>query len=384
MLKLVFKICSVLLIVALAVLGGFRLHAWQQEAKSADQMAPTNGKFVETPYGKIHVSIWGEADGQPIVMTHGMAAWGGLWEETAITLAKNGYRVIAVDQAPFGFSDRDDTDFSRSRQAQRIASLVSAMGLQNYILVGHSYGGGVAAETALRSPDQLSGLVLICPVMVLAGEGDDIVKNTVPFPLNVPWLAEVLVSATITNPLLTGFLTRQFMHQKDALTARHVEILQRPMALKGNTEHMVIWLGQFLAGDPTAFSRQRENLSKLKMPVALIWGEQDQVTPIRQGEELAKIINLSSFIKLKNIGHMPQLEAPERFSKALLDSIEAIGRPGIGGPGIGRPGIGRPGIGGQGIERLGIERLGIERPGIERPGNQPSEKLPIALREGFD
>ena len=61
-------------------------------------------------------------------MTHGMAAWGGLWKLTGEALAARGYRVIALDQAPFGFSDSGNPDFSRSAEAKRLLEAVEVAG----------------------------------------------------------------------------------------------------------------------------------------------------------------------------------------------------------------------------------------------------------------
>ncbi len=95
---------AILSILLLAVLGIAiaRLNTWRTEDQMAAVLAPANGRMVETGEGAIHVSIWGEESAPAVLMTHGMAAWGGLWEETALALAKNGYRVIALGQPPFG------------------------------------------------------------------------------------------------------------------------------------------------------------------------------------------------------------------------------------------------------------------------------------------
>ena len=312
-------------VLILILLATFRLNAVLQETSTAQQLRPENGRFVETAEGKLHVTVWGDDDVMPIVMTHGMAAWGGLWEETAAALTAEGYRVIGVDQPPFGFSARDDEDFSRVRQAARLAALAEAMGLEGYLLVGHSYGGGVAMETALRHPERIRGLVLVCPVINLAADGTDTEDGSVPLPLRQAWLGETLVAATVTNPFLTRFLTRRFMHRGEALTARHVEILQRPMRLYGNTRYMTVWLQQFLAGDPKARSRDRAALEAADLPVSFIWGEMDTVTPIAQGEELEDILSAKSFRRLPETGHMPQLERPGLFNKALMDALSALG-----------------------------------------------------------
>ena len=311
-----------LLIAIVIALGAFRVNAFLQEGETAAALKPDNGRFVETSLGTLHVTIWGDGNAIPVVMTHGMAAWGGLWEETAETLAKEGYRVIAVDQPPFGFSDRMDANFSRSRQAERLNALSDAMQLENYLLVGHSYGGGIAMETALRFPEKISGLVLVCPVLALPSPGDNVAPGTVPLPLRFDWLGETLVAATVTNPFLTGFLTKRFMHVKSALTERHVQILQRPMKLLGNTKYMAMWLQQFVAGDQNALSRDRETLRAQPLPVSLIWGERDTVTPIAQGDDLSDLLSPVSFRRLAETGHMPQLEQPALFNRHLLELLQ--------------------------------------------------------------
>ena len=315
-----------LLIVALLLIGSaFQLNAQITERKSARELMPENGRLIQTPFGRTHITEWGRAEAPPIVMTHGMAAWGGLWEETATYLADRGYRVIAVDLPPFGFSDRAIKDFSRSSQAKRLAATAKAMGLTQYFLVGHSYGGGVAMEAALRYPDHIAGVVLVCPVMNLTPDDNRAVKASVPIPLRFNWLSEMLVSVTITNPLLTGYLTKRFMYQTQALTDRHIEILQRPMARAGNTAHMVTWLQQFLSGDPDAKSRKKRFLTELRPPLSLIWGTKDTVTPIEQGNALAQVVKPLRFTRLDDIGHMPQLET-STFSSTLLQALTEMPR----------------------------------------------------------
>ncbi len=316
----------VLTLAAIAAIAGLRFAASLRETQEASAIAPANGQFVETSFGRLHVSNWGDPKGKPVLMTHGMAAWGGLWVETAEALAANGYQVIALDQAPFGFSDRDNTDFSRTAQAARIKEVLDALGIEKTYLVGHSYGGGVTLEAALRYPERVAGLVLVCPVTDLpkADDADQAgAPNALPLLLRSTKVAEFLVSATVTNPMMTRFLMQKFMHRKDAITDDHIAILQRPMSRVGNTHAMTLWLQQFLAGDPDAWSAKRDRVRHLAVPAELIWGEKDTVTPISQGDDLAHLAKFGAFQRLPEIGHMPQIESSAVFNAAL---IQALGR----------------------------------------------------------
>ena len=326
-LRIISKTVLAILFLVIAIAVALRVSAALRESSTASDLAPANGKFVSTSEGVLHVSIWGADNETTVLFTHGMAAWGGLWRETAEELSNNGYRVIAVDQPPFGFSDRSDHDFSRSRQAARLKALASRMKLKDYLLVGHSYGGGVALETALRHPADIKGLVLICPVIKLEKDvapSDPIEPSETPLPLRSTVLAETLVSASVTNPWLTGFLTKRFMHRKESLTDKHVAILQKPMALRGNTGFMVKWLTQFLAGDPKAISRRATEIAELKLPVSFIWGDKDTVTPIAQGFELAQVIKPVKLHSLTDVGHMPQLEVPKLFNNTLIKTLDEL------------------------------------------------------------
>ena len=115
----------------------------------------------------------------------------------------------------------------------------------------------------MRYSNRMAGLVLVCPVLVLTEKGVDTTAGEIPLPLKYSFIAEILVSATVTNPLLTSILIKSFMHQKKALTPRHIEILQKPIGLEGNTANMVLWLQQFLAGDAQAMSRDRDETVKI-------------------------------------------------------------------------------------------------------------------------
>src|SRR5439155_11514028 len=117
-------------------------------------------------------------------------------------LAEAGYRVIALDLPPFGFSDRPGT-YRRTDQAARVADALSELGIERAIIVGHSFGAGAAAEFVLRNPQRSRGLVLVDAALGLTGSQDD-----APAWLRPKWVRESLVSLTITNPLATTTLLR--------------------------------------------------------------------------------------------------------------------------------------------------------------------------------
>jgi pimeloyl-ACP methyl ester carboxylesterase len=320
--KRIFKLILLIVVLIAAILVVFRALAFFRESESATTLSPPNGHFVQTSFGPVHFSQWGSATSPVVVMTHGMAAWGGLWTETAEHLSAHGFRVIAFDQAPFGFSDATNEDFSLFSEASRIGQALSSLGIHDAKLVGHSFGGGVAIETALQFPQLFNGMVLVCPVTKL-GNSDGAQKASAPWLLRQTWMTEFLVSATITNPLMTKFLLQKFMAKKDMATAEEIRILQMPMRRRGNTHAMAIWLRQFFESDKNALTARADAGRALKMPVSFIWGAEDQVVSLQEADRLKTLVQSYRLDVLPAIGHMPQLEAPDAFQTLLLEQLNA-------------------------------------------------------------
>ena len=103
-------------------------------------------------------------------------------------------------------------------------------------------------------------------------------------------MRELFISATAANPLLTKYLMAKFMHRKDMITPDQIATLQLPLQRRGATKAMALWFKQFIEGDPSAKSAVRADAAKLAVKTELIWGEEDTVTPIAQGDDLAPLL----------------------------------------------------------------------------------------------
>src|SRR5271163_1332620 len=91
--------------------------------------------------------------------------WGGssrTWDRVLAALPP-GYRTVAIDQRGWGSSEHPSSGFSVADLANDTAGAIEALGLERYILVGHSMGGKTAQFLASRRPKGLVGLVLIAP-----------------------------------------------------------------------------------------------------------------------------------------------------------------------------------------------------------------------------
>ena len=309
----------VVLLLAIPVITSFRLAASIRETSTRTELAPRTGHLVPTRSGGIFVQEKGPADGIPVVLFHGTAAWSELWRHTSDALAAAGFHVIALDLPPFGFSDRPGS-YTRQDQAARVNDVLGALKLAPALIVGHSFGAGAATELVMRYPDRSRALVLVDAALGLTAAPSD-----APFVIQPKWIREILVSLTITNPAATTTLLKSLIAKKERALPEYVAILQRPLTQRDSTPDIADWLYYFLGSDTDAVSADRNAYAKLKVPVAILWGDKDNITPVEQALDLRTLLpSETSLMLLPGLGHIPQIEDPDMFNDALLKSLKKL------------------------------------------------------------
>ena len=306
----------VLLLSIILVITSFRLAASIRETGTRPQLAPRTGHLVPTRSGGVFVQEKGPEDGVPVVLFHGTAAWSELWRHTSDALAAAGFHVIALDLPPFGFSDRPG-NYTRQDQAGRINDVLDALKAERAIIVGHSFGAGAATELAMRYPDRTRALVLVDAALGLTAA-----PSAAPWVIQPQWIREILVSLTITNPVVTETLLKSLIAKKERALPEYVAILQRPLTQRDSTRDIADWLYYFLGADTDAASADRNAYAKLEVPVAILWGDKDTITPVEQALDLRTLLPPKTDLTwLPGLGHIPQIEDPGMFNDALLKTL---------------------------------------------------------------
>ena len=312
----------VIVLLACAILATFRILTFTRESQTAEQAAPASGHFVSAGDIKIFVEEDGPKTGLAVVFIHGFGAWSETWKNTTSVLAARGFHTVALDVPPFGFSEKvTDGAFSRQAQAQRILKVLDTLQLTQVVLVGHSVGGRPTVEAALLAPDRVKALVIVDGAFGFGADGQ--IEENHPSLLVSTFFAihplrNAVLSATATNPLMTKKLLSSFVANPDILTPALLSVYQKPFVVKDSTNRLGDWLKVLSVDKDTSLSSQLSNFSKLAMPTLLIWGDQDTITPLAQGQKLNQFISTSSLSVLKGLGHIPQIEDPVQFNNALL------------------------------------------------------------------
>lgn len=299
-----------------------------RETQSAEQLAAGKGRWIAVGDADLYVQEWGRPDDPTVLLTHGTGAWSGTWFALPTALAAGGWRVVAVDLPPFGLSKTRGADaaidYTRAAQATRLLQLVEQLAAP-VTLVGHSFGAGPALEAALRGGTRLRQLVLVDPALGLGPGGEPPVCDTAAGGglLKHRPTRTAIVSASATWPGLTASMLRQFVHRKDAVTEQIVPAYQLPFQRTAFSARLGDWAASFaVASCEVAMSHDPERLTRWAaggLPLDLIWGESDTITPLAQARALQRWMPSARLTTLRDVGHIPHIEDPLAFATALLD-----------------------------------------------------------------
>jgi len=266
---------------------------------------PAAGRFVDVAGGRLHVVELGSAvagERLPIVLVHGAS---GNLEDLRLALGDRlavDRRVILVDRPGHGWSDRPggSADASPARQAALIAQALDRIGVERFVVLGHSLGGAIAVALTLAYPDRIAGLVLLAPV-------------THPWPGGIAWYNNVLstpvigplFARTVALPLgallLDGGAASVFAPQvapADYLRRAGVRLLLRPAEFVANAQDVAV-LKDFVTA-------QAPRYGEIAAPTVILTGNADAtVSPHLHSVAIAAAVRDARLIVLEGVGHMP-------------------------------------------------------------------------------
>ena len=178
------------------------------------------------------------------------------------------------------------------------------------ILLGHSAGGALAAEYALRAPDEVDALVLIAPAVLTTGGAPRGVQWLAGFPPIErwgPWIARGAAGGA-------DRLLERSWHDPTRLTEAQRRRYAEPRRIDG-WEH-VLWR---LVRAPSELT-VGDDPSQLDLPVLLITGDDDRVVPTDDTRRLAELLDDAELAVLPATGHVPHEESPDALLTALRRS----------------------------------------------------------------
>ena len=248
----------------------------------------------------IHYYVRGPVAGPPIVLVHGLGGRSRDWVQLAPYLVKAGYRVYTPDLLGFGQSDKPaDATYSIPEQSALVVSFMDAMGLRQTDLLGWSMGGWIVQRIAGEHPERIRRLVIVDSAGLSAPPAWDTRLFTPASPEELDRLDALLMPHPPTVP---GFLARDIVR----VSAEDGWVIKRALAdmLKGHDVTDAV-------------------LPTLKMPVLLLWADQDHIMPLPLGRKMHALVPQSRLEIAPNCGHLAPQQCAGMYGPALVQFLTA-------------------------------------------------------------
>lgn len=247
--------------------------------------------------------------GEPLILVHGAGQSLYTFNKVFSKLALK-YRVIALDLAGHGYSDRPNHfDYSAEDHAESLARFMDAMGIETAHFMGFSMGACYALMLAAQHPERVDKLIAISPGGITA---------EMPFSIR---LLESGMLGIFGNGV---FSRRSIAKLLDECAFDHTIL---------NEHDIEQYANPFLSGDTrycvrhtvNAFHEERvlAMLRNIESETLLLWGDEDKWHPIEQKDEYLSALKNAKFNIIRNSGHLPQEERADRVCELVFDFIPA-------------------------------------------------------------
>jgi len=275
----------------------------------------------------------------PVVLLHGPEYCGAMWESAIKALHGAGYRVVVPDQIGTCKSSKPvNYQYSFQQLAVNTRSLLDSLKIGRVILVGHSMGGMLAMRYALMYPDELAHLVLVDPLGLEDWKAKGVLYRTIDERYAIDLQSTV---ASLRRYQQENYFANRWQPQFDqslqALAGQY----------SGSGRERFVW-NQALILDMIFTQPVVDELERIRVPTLLMIGDKDHAMPFGDsappqvaaqlgnypelGRRAAKRIPGARLVEFAELGHVPQLESPERFNETLLQGIATAGAGGSGAP----------------------------------------------------
>ena len=246
------------------------------------------------------IAYYEKGEGPPLVLAHGFSGsayfeWGRVFD-----LLAERHRVVAPQLVGFLPSEQPDMLYSTDAQLAHLSGFLEALDLTGCTLGGESYGGWLVAAYAARAAEPDSQLARVGRYAILCGA----------VGIKIP--AQAAQAPPTQRPSPDTPLWRTILPRLPELNPHD--------AANNPTRQAILAASDLGRGWPGTAA-----LGKIATPTLLLWGEDDDLVPVKFGRAAAAAIPGSELVVLPGVGHIPSIDAPLDFVRILTDF--AAGRP---------------------------------------------------------
>ena len=238
--------------------------------------------------------------GSAVVLLHSQPGDSSMFAATGPMLASH-HHVLAPDLRGHGKSAKPRGDYSIPTQAAHVLAYLDAAGVEQFTLVGNSYGGIVALYLGAQVADRVTALVL---------------TGTCAYDAyRLPWYARL--ASTWTGRLLAPLLPKRVVERSyleqfaDPARVDRAQVDAVLRAVADRESRRCLWQ----QAHQLDFAVVEPRLPAVRAPVLLVWGRQDRATPQAWAQRLEVDLARARIVIVEQCGHYPPLEQPRVFAE---------------------------------------------------------------------
>ncbi|WP_455218117.1 alpha/beta fold hydrolase, partial [Kaarinaea lacus] len=247
--------------------------------------------------GKVCVHQANEDKDNTIVLVHGLNDDAGKNWSSQINALSQYFHVVAIDLPGFQFSEQGGKKYSPEKYVELINFITGRFDLEKFDLLGHSMGGAVSVLYAATYPAKVKKLVLV-----------DVAGILHRLALGKSFIAFMLSFYGEDTSKLETYAAK-IMMKYDWLYS----IFRGEIARQNGQSRAII---EMLDYDYSSA------LDRIRSDTLIIWGEQDEVAPLRAARVLHKRIENSSLEVFEGVSHSPMIQKPSQFNVIMLSFLQ--------------------------------------------------------------
>ncbi|ANT52089.1 alpha/beta fold hydrolase [Mesorhizobium amorphae] len=277
------KAFAVLLLLTASTAFALAEERWQTLPEPAAMPKPDQSGYAPVNGIQMYYAVFGAGD--PVLLIHGGLGHADIWASQVATLSKT-HKVIVADSRGHGRSTRTEQPYGYDLMASDYLALLDYLKIDKTALVGWSDGGIIGIDIALHHPERLTRL--FAQAANVTTDGVD--------------------PGVMTNKTFAAYIDRSGRdYKKMSKTPDQYD------AFVAQISHM--W--------ETEPAWTKEQLGKITTPTAIVAGDHDEAIKREHTEYMASAIPGAKLIILPNASHFAMLQAPDEYSQAALDFIDA-------------------------------------------------------------
>jgi 4,5:9,10-diseco-3-hydroxy-5,9,17-trioxoandrosta-1(10),2-diene-4-oate hydrolase len=255
----------------------------------------------------------------PLVLLHGNGESAFDWRWVLPKLGTR-YHVYAPDFPGTGQSSKPDRVYSIDFLTRITLDLLTALNIEQAILVGNSLGGLISLRIALNYPEKVAALILVDSAGLGSAVSPLLTQMTLPLYGDV---AIALSKNTINAKLRVWARTALLFANPQAAPQEWIAVQEQLTQTPGFLEATLSSL-RSLSSVFGQHSVLLDDLPQLQMPTQVIWGEKDLVLPTYQAKDAISRLQKGYLSIIPGTGHVPHLEQPDLFVDAIYSFLSNL------------------------------------------------------------